>query len=389
MSSIDRRLGFGVALGATGALIAALLLRNVALLLVALALGLVLPAIFYTRVRNAALVLIATLCALSLAELLAALLMEDGRNGTRFDTHSDYVQRYLRQTDIGSQARPGVHSSRKFGPQGELVYDVRYTIGADGFRVTPNIGDRSSGAELARVNFFGCSFLFGEGLEDDETLPFFVAARTAAVNVKNFGFHGYGAHQALAILTSQRDTSGTLNVFLAAPWQVTRSACKPEWSAGSPQYVLESGTLRRVGRCRQGSALGRVLNYSKIYWLVQAARGVEAPTDADFRLYLAIVREMAALSRARGQRWVLGYLKADAAFFRGTSYSNERLYEELARGADGSIDLTLAANAETLPSRYVLHPLDRHPSALANQARAELLAGLLNFAPPSTPAESR
>jgi hypothetical protein len=51
----------------------------------------------------------------------------------------------------------------------EVIFDVVYTISAHGFRVTPGAGGTSGSA--GRVLFFGCSYTFGEGVEDDQTLP--------------------------------------------------------------------------------------------------------------------------------------------------------------------------------------------------------------------------
>jgi hypothetical protein len=73
---------------------------------------------------------------------------------------------------------------------GRVVYDVLYTIGADGLRPTP--GNPRAPAFL----FFGDSCTFGEGVEDDETMPVaFARALDVPANVRNFGFHGYGPHQ--------------------------------------------------------------------------------------------------------------------------------------------------------------------------------------------------
>jgi hypothetical protein len=116
-------------------------------------------------------------------------------------------------TDIGPQARPGAHRVRNLTLNGDVVYDVIY-------------------------NFFGCSFTFGEGLNDGETLPHFAGRTLEGVTSKNFGFH-----QALAILQSKRDTSGNINFFLTAPWHAERSACLPEWSRGRTMTKTVSSTF--------------------------------------------------------------------------------------------------------------------------------------------------
>lgn len=60
--------------------------------------------------------------------------------------------------------------SKKYRDE-QLLYDVTYTIGDDGLRITPKY-------ELIELNqcvvFFGGSFTFGEGLNDEESMPYLV-----------------------------------------------------------------------------------------------------------------------------------------------------------------------------------------------------------------------
>ena len=119
---------------------------------------------------------------------------------------------YWSKSDLGFQPPPGRHTSKKLTSAGEVVYDAVYSIGEDGFRITPVIHTGS-----IHINFFGCSLMFGEGLNDDETLPYFLHELDLRISVKNFAWHGYGVHQALRILESIRDTKGNINFLLTSP----------------------------------------------------------------------------------------------------------------------------------------------------------------------------
>ena len=105
---------------------------------------------------------------------------------------------YVRRDDVLGYAPSRdavVRSVRHEGPH--RVYDVTYTIGADGLRATPAAG---SGVDEC-ILFFGGSFTFGEGVEDAESMPWLVGESTGArYRVYNFGFHGYGPHQMLSAL---------------------------------------------------------------------------------------------------------------------------------------------------------------------------------------------
>lgn len=320
------------------------------------------------------LTLVSILGSLALAETVVPTLLPSAfSDGTR----TEYAPAYWSRGEIGNQANEGRHRTVKQADDGGLIYDVVYSIGRDHFRITPGNG---SGPQ--RVNFLGCSVTFGEGLNDDQTLPYYFAQRQRGVEVQNFAFSGYGPQQALAILQSGRDTHGQVNFFLTAPWHALRSACKPLWTLGSPRYELgPGGAVRRAGSCGQaGSGVGayvsRALVKSTLY---RAVRDVlfSRVNDADIELHVALIREMVAVSHARGQKLVIGFVKADEGFFANTSYSNERIFSELARLADDAIDLTLAARFDAVERRYYLHPLDRHPSAEANRERAKRVSSRL------------
>jgi hypothetical protein len=87
---------------------------------------------------------------------------------------------------------------------------------------------------------------------------------------------------------------------------------------------------------------------------------------------LAIIGQINKLSQARNQKFIIGFLKAENAWFNGR-YSNEKIVERLSGMGIEVIDLTLAPSAEQLSRDYYIHPLDRHPSAKANEVRAKLL----------------
>jgi hypothetical protein len=188
--------------GLYGKSFVALLVLTAAFLLAAL--------IRYENMRSVGVVAVATLLSLAMAELVVAWVMPAQKVLTSYDRGSDFVKKGLPRL-IGSGNLPdkGVYTSRKLSYAGEEIYNVKYSIGDDGFTITSP--QRQSDF---RVNFFGCSFTIGDGLDDHETLPYFVNEKLPNIFVKNFGFHGRGAHNALAILQSNHDTRGTISFSL-------------------------------------------------------------------------------------------------------------------------------------------------------------------------------
>ena len=343
----------------------------------------------YKKILPASVVILSVSIALAAVEYLLGFygpeILESKQQSNK-STHSggDYVLNYFIRTDIGFQATPGVHSSIKSANSGEPIYNVNYTIGDDGFRITSNNNPSDK-----RINFLGDSLAVGEGLNDNQTLPFFVA-RQSRFFVKNFGFHGYGPHQALAILASKRDTRGNINFFLTGPWQAERSACVPAYTTGSPRYVLENGVVTRQGNCQGGlyspnnsahenSFMEKLFGESKTCNLVNSILTKIADQGQQLELYFAIIEQMNALSKERGQNFVIGYIKADKNWFAGIN-SNESVVQRFKSKGIRVIDMTLANSNEELDGKYYIHELDKHPSSLANEERARILLEALQGA---------
>ena len=93
------------------------------------------------------------------------------------------------------QASTQVTSQLKAGDA--VVYDVTYSIDAHHRRKTPL---HSHHGRNKFALFFGCSFTFGEGVQDNETLPFYFSQSASDFTVYNYGFHGYGPQEMLAKL---------------------------------------------------------------------------------------------------------------------------------------------------------------------------------------------
>ncbi len=83
------------------------------------------------------------------------------------------------------------------------------TIDEQGFRVTPQVVDRSS-AIKSIVWFFGGSTMWGTGANDSNTIPAFVNRLDSQYCTFNFGESGYRSRQELALLINLIHTSPNL-----------------------------------------------------------------------------------------------------------------------------------------------------------------------------------
>jgi len=305
-----------------------------------------------------------------------------------FDTNFSYsTPAYWQLGPFGSQPKPGVFESRKLAGDGSVVYTATYTIGSDGFRETPQYDWTAQNALTSlrpRINFLGDSFTFGEGLNDKQTMEYFFGGlaekQGRAVWVKNYGVHGWGMHQALAVLQSDLDTKANLQFALTSPWHASRSACADFYSLGSPKYILQdNGLVKRNGYCRSfrwielsPRVIRGLITSSKIFNLIIDSLFVVSDQDQQIQLYLGILKTMQEHLLQNGQQFILGFVKADQSWFVG-SYNNDKLLAAIKAMGIDVVDMTLAVTNEALEKKYYIHELDKHPSAAGNETRSNIL----------------
>jgi len=307
-----------------------------------------------------------------------------------FDPSQTYnTPSYWHLGEFGSQPQPGVFTAKKLAANGDVIYDTVFTIGQDGFRVTP----RYEAKQKHRINFLGDSFTFGEGVADNQTMAYYVGdlvngqsgGKLNPLQVKNYGIHGWGVHQSLAILQSKLDHQANVQFVLTAPWHASRSACADFFTMGSPKFKLDSsGLVTRNGYCRSFAwvehspkALRGLITSSKIFNLIQDSLLVINDQDQQIDLYLGILKTIQAEVKSSGEQLVIGFIKADDKWFVG-SYTNEKILVALKNAGINLIDMTLAEKNELLDQKYYLHNQDKHPTAIGNLERSKLLLSKLS-----------
>src|SRR5919106_2288138 len=181
------------------------------------------------------------------------------------ETWSD-PEYYQAHSELGWAPKPGIRTRAWKRVAGEPVYDVEYSIDALGRRVTPGA---ATGSRSTFLLFFGGSVTFGEGVQDTETFPHFVAERAARVRAYNYGFHGYGPQQLLARLETQdlrtqvAEPNGSL-VYLFIDTHVNRAigsmVVYTGWADTAPYYRPgPDGALVRDGTLTTGRPLTAIL----------------------------------------------------------------------------------------------------------------------------------
>lgn len=270
----------------------------------------------------------------------------------------------------------------------ERLFDVYYTIGSDGLRIAPPLRkNRPDGTAL----FFGCSFTFGEGLRDSETLPYQVGVQSGEkFRIYNLAFEAYGPNQMLAAIEDGRVQRLVVSppqyaYYVALPIHVWRVAGKVAWGGHAPHYALDSeGSVYLAGHFdtepldeRLGLHHGvGVLKKSAIWRMFES---IDSPiTDDDIRLYFAVVRRSQELLQKQ----------FPGIQFRVILWPNQHAAQQFAtyqklRDGFRNMGIPLDLVDEILPgydtdrSPYILGSADHHPNALANRLIAQKVASEL------------
>jgi hypothetical protein len=357
---------------------------SAALLAAAIALAL---SAWRTRGDRARLVMIylaAILAPLAAFEAYLGLRQAEG-DGTRLEgtitlgfVHPDDVLGYA--PDANARV-----TARKFHGN-ELIYDVVYTTDKDGLRVGPPTSVAASGTCLV---FMGDSHSFGEGLNDDQTLSYQLGMKTGGrYAAYNFGFSGYGPHQMLANLQSNRLTRilhcQPTNFFYTALLEhVARSAGLAAWDRHGPRFVLDAdGKAVRRGnfddppRLYAGIAMPRfaVAALDGFYTWQRLFGRLRDPSAADLELFVGIIRDSERLTQ---------HLYPGSKFhvILWDGRSDPRLAVIQARLTEAGVSIikvsAAIANYRTDWPSFVLSPYDLHPNALQYAKLADYIATLL------------
>ncbi|MCB9079087.1 MAG: hypothetical protein H6631_15915 [Anaerolineaceae bacterium] len=191
-----------------------------------------------------------------------------------FYTINTYIQRgdevvwyeggdiYQADNNLGykPEANTQINSIKK--SNGETIYNVVYSTDDYSRRITPvqNRKDRNN-----YILFFGDSFTFGHGVNDNETLPFYAAQLASDYQPYNYGFSGYGPQQMLAKLQSQHlkqeiEENQGIAIYTYLDDHVSRSIGSMrvynQWGRVMPYYTLDANNnLVRKGNFTSGRPL--------------------------------------------------------------------------------------------------------------------------------------
>jgi len=278
---------------------------------------------------------------------------------------------------LGYRPKPNVSVQSKHVLGDETIYDVTYTIGPNRLRIeTPRVFEGSTPCVL----FFGDSFMFGEGLNNNQTIPWQFEEKAAGrYKAFNFGFHGYGPQQMLLWLDGnhEREIVGLHHpvaaVYLAIEDHVNRAGGHAGWDFMGARYALRNNQLVRLHKPSIGYWMAKIdRRLDKSYLLSRLKplwkQGGTINPVADMDLFIAMVARSRDLFEGRyhGQFIVILWWEKTMADYPVVT---SRLAQAGIRTI--AIDQIIPDIWNRLAEYTIPH--DGHPSAEANRMIADYL----------------
>lgn len=264
----------------------------------------------------------------------------------------------------------------------ELVYRQTYHFDSTAARVTPPAPDATD-----TYLFIGDSFIFGQGLRDDETMPsHFTKQNAPAARSVNLGVPGYGPNHLVrafeaGLLDRYTDRKVKAVVTWIIPAHLQRVTGDGSWLGSSPRYVLENGVLRYTGSFNEHRWSDPIagLRYllGRQFAFIDAI-GQRQRQERQIELFLAMMAKLQADARAKfGAPLVIVYSWPDEQTrhrYGDSKVEQPLLVETLVRlrklGAPMFSESSATYGQEV---ERLMIPHDGHPSAFT----AELIAAAL------------
>ncbi len=168
----------------------------------------------------------------------------NARVSARFMPETEFPRTdfYVHSWELGYFARPNSSTIYR-------TNEYNSTISTDAFgrRISPDLGSKPS------IILFGDSYAFGDGLEDNETLAYFLSG-DAELNVYNYAFQGYGTQGMLANLEREGFSNEIKMQPVAAIYVYISDHIKRvigdmrtfnEWGNDMPYYYLSGSAVKR------------------------------------------------------------------------------------------------------------------------------------------------
>lgn len=305
---------------------------------------------------------------------------------------------YLKTIEITSY-NPGVEYSDKLGyvlPKntkihslakinGKTIYDVNYKINNYGLRNTNSSNNNSCHC----IFFFGCSMIFGQGINDNETLPYLLGEKTNhKYRIYNFGVGGYGPNQILYEIESGgiskivKGCKDNTAIYMGVENHVERATGKLFWQKYSPKYDLIKDKLVYQKSFESGSNakliiddnLKSIMQKSQIYicvnrmiFLTRLTPPIKEKQKYE-KLYIVMLGKMRNILKEKYNT------KRFIVLFWDDNYSGKCILKSLDSNTFENYSVCSILPGFNISSKNYLIQNDGHPNKHTNEVLANFLA---------------
>ena len=207
---------------------------------------------------------------------------------------------------LGFRPKPNSTAVATATFNGQPVYHTTYHIDSEGGRVTPKA---PPGADL--YLFLGNSFMFGQGIKDDETLPWLFAERgDGKVRTLNLSAPGNAPNHLVrafeaGLLDRYAGQSVKAVVVWIIPAQLARTTGDGSWLGSSPRYELVDGKLVHTGSFTEYRLTHPIagLKYylGELFPFIEKI-GEKQRQEEQLKLFVAMMARLAAVCARKIQR---------------------------------------------------------------------------------------
>ena len=295
------------------------------------------------------------------------------------------TKNFVRPSDMLGYAPRKSKVSHSYGIYDDsvLLY-TQYTFDKTGLMITP---DFPLDKNTKGIYFFGCSFTFGYGLKDQESVPHMVGEKTLGkYKVYNFAFNGYGTHQMVAALErglpdSVRAVAPAHIFYVAIPQHMQRIVNDKDWGMHDPKFELnEQGDAVYDGHFDDHVFELRLQKLQNTFWKMVHKSNVlrstvtQSVSDEQVDLFIALIRKARDIAQRRypaSQFHVVYWDYGQGDFFRVEPRILEALEEHDINYY--RVSNILPGYTTNLEQYWIAHPIEHHPNAMANSIISNFL----------------
>ncbi|MDD2636627.1 MAG: SGNH/GDSL hydrolase family protein [Bacteroidales bacterium] len=254
---------------------------------------------------------------------------------------------------------------------------LRYTTThKNGLRITNYTEIEDS--NKSTIEFYGCSFTYGHGIDDSLTFPFLVQKELTNYNIKNYAVPGYGTIQALIKLREKHNKNDFPDIVILcyADFHHERDQLLESWqekytinleqseiifnneslkTSTFPYAEIKNDTLLiKYRRLQEFARVGFMRKYSVLCnQLCILFQKKPCPT-----VTFAIINQINELCLKNNSRLIVATLTIDPAIYGYCSTNNIELWDIFVPWYENGLNLL---------------PYDPHPNSEANRRYAELI----------------